>query len=134
MCACVCVCVCVGTVYVYIIHFYIPGDKEPTMCLDFNNKRDPFKNSKGFYVSWSRYNTATVLDTGIEGLALRFTGDRLEIPAYNNKVNNLFIHIYDDPEDTSLEWVWGRACPATLVCSAACFSDSRDPVYNRFHI
>ncbi|KAK2154968.1 hypothetical protein LSH36_252g01036 [Paralvinella palmiformis] len=61
------------------------GDKKPTICLDFNDKQQPFKNSQGFYVSWSKYNTATVLDNGVEGTALRFNGDRLEIPAYNNK-------------------------------------------------
>ena len=97
--ACACAFLCVHQYYVssnqdiniskqdYIKLFSsLLGDKKPTICLDFNDKQQPFKNSQGFYVSWSKYNTATVLDNGVEGTALRFNGDRLEIPAYNNKV------------------------------------------------
>ena len=55
------------------------------MCLNFDDDQHPLKNDKGIYVTWSK-SSKSLLETSVEGTALRFNGDRLEIPYYNNKV------------------------------------------------
>ena len=59
--------------------------KKADLCLNFDDKQQPLKNDQGVYVTWSK-STNSVLEDGVEGTALRFNGDRLEIPYYNNKV------------------------------------------------
>jgi hypothetical protein len=66
---------------------FVLAAKKPVVCLDFNDRNRPFKNGQYTYVSWSTYSTVTTLEPGVERSALRFDGDRLEIPLYNNKVS-----------------------------------------------
>ncbi|KAK2155929.1 hypothetical protein LSH36_226g00004 [Paralvinella palmiformis] len=61
-------------------------EKRPTIYLDFDDSQRPLKNDQGVYVTWTK-SSISVLENGVEGTALRFNGDRLEIPFYDNKSN-----------------------------------------------
>ncbi|KAK2140183.1 hypothetical protein LSH36_1449g00006 [Paralvinella palmiformis] len=54
------------------------------LSLDFDDKNHPLKTNQGIYVTWTKASMS-LLEAGVEGSALRFNGDRLEIPFYNNK-------------------------------------------------
>ena len=67
---------------------FVLAETKPTVCLDFNDAAQPMKNPQYTYVSWSKWSTVNTLEPGIEGTALRFNGDRLKIPHYDDKVSS----------------------------------------------